>query len=157
MLEGLSFANGVAVAPDNSYVLVSETSAGRIRRFWLSGPNAGSDDFFVQGLPGTPDNLFIDDHGLIWVGMAGIRDANIEALSSGTFWRRVLGGFPPSLFLPKTKHAFLLAFDADGQVVHNLHDTNSRFNFTTGARRIGDQLYLTNLSSSAIGVISVPQ
>jgi len=33
--DGLYFANGVALAPDESYVLVNEISLGRVRRYWL--------------------------------------------------------------------------------------------------------------------------
>ena len=33
--DGLYFANGVALAPDESYVLVNEISLGRVHRYWL--------------------------------------------------------------------------------------------------------------------------
>lgn len=47
------FSNGVALAPDGSYVLVVETFAYRIRRYWLKGPQAGKDDIIVEKLPGA--------------------------------------------------------------------------------------------------------
>ena len=38
LAEGLWFANGVALAPDESYVAVVETPAMRVLRRWLTGP-----------------------------------------------------------------------------------------------------------------------
>ena len=37
----LAFANGVALAPDKSYLLVAETICYRILKFWLKGPRTG--------------------------------------------------------------------------------------------------------------------
>ncbi|PHT54561.1 hypothetical protein CQW23_09023 [Capsicum baccatum] len=48
LLEGLSFANGVALSKDKTFVLVAETSACRILRYWLKGPNVGTHDTFAQ-------------------------------------------------------------------------------------------------------------
>lgn len=39
--EGLWFANGVALAADESYVAVVETPSMRVRRRWLTGPKVG--------------------------------------------------------------------------------------------------------------------
>lgn len=40
LLEGLHFANGVAVAPDEAYLLVAETSAFRVTRYRLARAGA---------------------------------------------------------------------------------------------------------------------
>lgn len=37
LLENLQFANGVVLAPDESFVLVAETGGGKINRVWLTG------------------------------------------------------------------------------------------------------------------------
>lgn len=37
LLDQLQFANGVALGPDERYVLVNETGAYRISRYWLKG------------------------------------------------------------------------------------------------------------------------
>lgn len=44
LMSGLFFANGVALAPDDSFVLVAETYWGRIQRYWLKGEKAGTSD-----------------------------------------------------------------------------------------------------------------
>ncbi|MBL4688671.1 MAG: strictosidine synthase family protein, partial [Nannocystaceae bacterium] len=57
LLSEMFFANGVALAPDDSYVLVNETTRFRIRRLWLKGDKAGTSDIFAEALPGYPDGI----------------------------------------------------------------------------------------------------
>ena len=52
LLDGLQFANGVALSADESFVAVAETSTRSLARYWLSGPNAGTHDPIVGDLPG---------------------------------------------------------------------------------------------------------
>ncbi|MFB3063555.1 MAG: SMP-30/gluconolactonase/LRE family protein, partial [Gammaproteobacteria bacterium] len=56
-IDKLGFANGVALGPNDEYVLVNETLMATIHRLWLKGPLAGTRDVFVSSLPGYPDNL----------------------------------------------------------------------------------------------------
>ena len=37
LLRGLSFANGIALSEDESFLVVAETSAYRLRQYWLTG------------------------------------------------------------------------------------------------------------------------
>jgi sugar lactone lactonase YvrE len=52
LLEGLFFANGVAVSEDSSFVLINETFEKRVLRYWLTGEKKGTREVFVQPLPG---------------------------------------------------------------------------------------------------------
>ena len=54
---GLAFANGVALAADESFVAVAETAARTVVRHWLTGARAGSRDLLAEDLPGYPDNI----------------------------------------------------------------------------------------------------
>jgi sugar lactone lactonase YvrE len=40
LASGMWFANGVALAPDESYAVVAETLHARLLRVWLRGPKA---------------------------------------------------------------------------------------------------------------------
>lgn len=64
LIDQVFGANGVALNKDESSVLVAELGGNLIRRYYLKGPKAGSDDIFVDGLPGSVDNLVADEHGL---------------------------------------------------------------------------------------------
>ena len=56
VLDGLRFANGVALAADESYVAVAETGGRTVVRHWLTGPRRG--DGPARHRPaGLPDNI----------------------------------------------------------------------------------------------------
>ena len=48
LLDGLAFANGVALAADESFVAVAETAARTVVRHWLTGERAGTRDLLVE-------------------------------------------------------------------------------------------------------------
>src|SRR6266508_4125791 len=84
VLDGLQFANGVALSADEEFVVVAETGAYRLRRVWLHGDRAGRDDLLVDNLPGFPDNLSTGADGLIWVALASPRDLRLDLLHRAT-------------------------------------------------------------------------
>jgi sugar lactone lactonase YvrE len=53
LLDGLNFANGVAVSHDQRAVLVDETGSYRVIRFWLAGPQKGE----MAPTPSIPASL----------------------------------------------------------------------------------------------------
>jgi adipocyte plasma membrane-associated protein len=69
VLDNLWFANGVALSPDEDFVIVAETHGSRIQKFYLKGEKKGQVEPFVEGLPGVPDNITPDQDGL-WVALA---------------------------------------------------------------------------------------
>ena len=154
-LDGLAFSNGVAVAPGDEYVLVNETFGSRTRRLWLQGAKAGKSDFFVEGLPGAPDNISVDEDGTYWVAIAGIRDPKFEKLADKPFIRKLISVLPTSILEPPGTHAFILGLDGDGNVIHNLQDPQSDFRTTTSAIRNGDVLYIGSLGTDAVGVLKL--
>lgn len=74
LLEGLQFANGLALSADESFLVVAETGARRLTRYWLTGEKAGRSEPFVENLPGMPDNVWrAAPDGPVWVSLAGPR------------------------------------------------------------------------------------
>ncbi|KAJ2953359.1 hypothetical protein O0L34_g949 [Tuta absoluta] len=57
LLDGLWLANGVVVSPDNKFVVVAESNAFRLQKYYIDGPKKGKSEVFLGGLPGAPDNL----------------------------------------------------------------------------------------------------
>ena len=78
VLDGLRFANGVALAADESFVAVAECRGRTVVRLWLTGPRAGQRDHLVTDLPGYPDNISRGSDGLIWVAVASPVDPLVE-------------------------------------------------------------------------------
>lgn len=66
LIDELYFANGIALSPTEEFVVVAETAASRLNRYYLKGAKAGQTEVFIDRLPGLPDNLTPDADGL-WV------------------------------------------------------------------------------------------
>ena len=154
-LESLYFANGVAIAPNDEFVLINETGDSSIRRYWLKGAKKGTSDYFIRGLPGYPDNISFDENGIFWVAFAGIRSPLVDGLSNYPTIRKILGGLPKTLISPKNKHVFILGLDVEGNVIFNLHDQESDIKMLTSANLFGNKLYIGNLSSNFIATIDL--
>ncbi|MFQ5349600.1 MAG: SMP-30/gluconolactonase/LRE family protein [Thermoanaerobaculia bacterium] len=155
LVDGLQFANGVALDPEERWLLVAETGAYRIRRLWLTPDRPGQEEIFVDNLPGFPDNLSTGE-GVFWLAMPSPRDRVLDALLPMPLLRHVVARLPDRLQPQPKRHGFVLGFDATGKVVHNLQDPGGRVALTTGAREHGGRLYLGSLSESTVAVHSLP-
>ena len=156
MMEGLFFANGVTLGPNEDYVLVNETGMGRVHRLWISGDKAGQRDIFVDELPGTPDNIRFDGVDTFWIAMPSLR-ASIDLLAGLPRLRALLSFLPVALLEAAALPAsFVVAVNLEGEVVHNLQDQNNPFHYITGVTPCGDTLYLGSLQTVAIGALPAP-
>lgn len=70
LMDSLYFANGIAVSPDQSFVLVNETWASQVRRYWTRGPRKGQSDIFIDDLPGYPGGVSSNGKGTFWLAIA---------------------------------------------------------------------------------------
>jgi sugar lactone lactonase YvrE len=122
LLREIYFANGVAVSPDQSFVLVSETGMYRVRRFWLTGPKAGQADIFVDNLPGFPDGISSNGKDKFWLALVTPRQALFDRLLPHPFLRKVVYRLPKVLQPAPKRYSFVVAFDPQGQVVENLQN-----------------------------------
>ena len=155
-LDGLAFANGVALAADESYVAVAETGARTVVRLWLRGERAGQRDLLCDDLPGYPDNIARGSDGLIWVTIASPRDPVVEMLRRAPVpVRKAVTRIPESL-QPKPKRTVrAMAFDDTGAVVHDISGDASGFHMATGVREHDGQLWLGSLHEPAVAVIGL--
>lgn len=151
VLDNLYFANGVALSPDQSYVLVAETNRYRIRRVWLRGPRAGEAEIFVKNLPGFPDNISVGQNGFFWVALASPRKPDIDALYAKPFLRRVLLRLPRRLLPAATPYGFVLGIDEQAAIVENLQDPTGSFGTLTAAVEHDGALYLGSMVEDTIG------
>jgi strictosidine synthase len=143
--DGLYFANGVALAADESFVLVAETACYRIARVWLTGPRAGQRDTFVDNLPGFPDNLSRGPSGLFWIALPNPRNRALDLLLPRPRLRWAIAQLPERLQPKEVRYGLVVAVDAEGRVVRTLHDPTGRVAFVTGAREHNGHLWLASL------------
>lgn len=148
LLDKLQFANGVTLGPDDAYVLVNETGAYRISRYWLTGPKAGTHDVFIDNLPGLPDNLAFNGSNRFWVALYAPRSALLDGTAGHPWVRKMIVRALTVLPKPVEKRGFVLGLDLQGKVIANLQDASSgNYSPITTAREYGDWLYLGSLKA----------
>ena len=152
LLRDLCFANGVAVSPDQSFVLVSDTASYRVRRVWLTGSKQGQSDVFIDNLPGFPDGISSNGRGTFWLALVNRRDPTLDALLPHPFLRKIVMRLPSFLQPDIKRYAFALALDTNGRVVRNLQDPSPQC-FTQIANIVEHKgnLYFGSIGESAIG------
>ena len=151
VMDGLYFANGVAVAPDDSFVLVAETGKYRVLRYWLKGEKQGTTEVFIENLPGFPDGVTTGEAGRFWVALAAPRDATLDALLPRPFVRKVIMRIPAFLRPQAARYSHVLALDADARVTQNLQDPGAVYAPITNVREHAGQLYFGSIEEMGFG------
>lgn len=156
LLDGLQFANGVALAPDESWVVVAQTGSYELTRYWLAGPRAGTSQTFGDILPAFPDNLSTGPDGLIWIAMASYRKQALDRTATLPLARKLIWALPDALHPKPDKIVWVRALNAEGDVVHDLFGTDDDFFMVTGVREHDGRLYLGSLETTSIAVVDLP-
>jgi len=151
LLAELSFANGVAVSPDQSFVLVVETGAYRIHRVWLEGANRGRAEIFIDNLPGFPDGISSNGKDKFWLALVTPRDTTLDKLLPHPFLRKVVARLPKFLQPAPKRYSFVLGLDSSGGVVENLQDGSPKC-YAQIANAVEHQgsLYFGSIGESAL-------
>ncbi|MEL0072643.1 MAG: SMP-30/gluconolactonase/LRE family protein [Rhodobiaceae bacterium] len=157
LLDDLFFANGVAMGPQDAFVLVNETFGHRIMRYWLSGEKAGTADIFADNFPGYLDNITEAPGGGYWLAVVAPRVDEIDALVDKPFWRKVVwrimdltGGSPAEM------HSRAVRLDANGTAQMSLDDGTGHIFMMTSVIEENGQLFLGSTINDVIGVIDAP-
>lgn len=158
--KDLAFANGVALGPDEEFVLVNETAAARVTRHWLKGPKAGTTDIFIENLPGYPDNISFNGRDIFWVALVGPRSKALEDQATSPFMRKVayrlmsIGLAPAPAADP---YGCVIAVNLQGQVVATLQDPGGRtIKSITSVNEKDGLLYFGSLETDRIATLPVP-
>ncbi|KAL5768494.1 hypothetical protein ACOSP7_015041 [Xanthoceras sorbifolium] len=69
LLDGLGFANGIALSRDEDYLVVCETWKFRCLKHWFKGGSKGDKEIFIQNLPDGPDNINLAPDGSFWIAI----------------------------------------------------------------------------------------
>ena len=151
LLDKLYFANGVALSPDESFVLVNETYAYRITRLWLTGPKAGQHDVFADNLPGFPDNISRGSKNY-WVAMYTIRNDSADKMHPYPWLKKQVSKLPHFMWPKPEPYGFILAVDDNGKITASYQDpTGKHLTTITSVNEYDGCLYLGSLINDRIG------
>ena len=158
VLSDLFFANGVAVSPDQSFVLVVETGMYRVQRVWLKGTKKGQAEVFIDNLPGFPDGILWNGRDKFWLALVTPRDNMLDRLLPHPFLRKMVMRLPKFLQPAPQRYSFVLGLDLNGRVVENLQD-GSKTCYAEVANVVehNGTLYFGSIGERAIGRIPLPK
>ena len=151
LLDGLNFANGVAVSHDQSFVLVNDMGAYRIIRFWIAGPKRGTSETLIGSLPSFPDNISTGHEGRFWVAFVSPRNPLIDKLADKPFLRKVIWRMPNFMRPKAVAYGHIFAIDDNGKVLANLQDPDGSYPINTGATETKEYIYVGSLVAPALG------
>ena len=155
IIDKMYFANGIAVSHNQDFVLVNETSSYRIRRYWIKGPKAGTNDIFMENLPGFNDGISQGKDGIFWIALITPRNALLDNMMTSPFQRKLTARLPEFLKPKPENFGFILGVDKTGKVIYNLQDPSGKFAQISSVQQFGDSLYLGSLGYSGVGVYSL--
>lgn len=158
-VENLAFANGVALGPNDEYVLVNETMRYRTKRLWLTGAKAGQVDTFIEHLPAFVDNITFDGTDTFWIAMVLPRSQELDDMAPQPMIRamlvRVVQTFGLALPTPPPQ-AWTIAVNTKGEITQSLRTTSGAYANVTSAMRVGDTVYLGSLTAPSIAKVQAP-
>lgn len=158
LLEGLYFANGIALSADEDFVLVAESYHYQLTRYWLKGPKKGTSDIFADNLAGFPDNITRDEQGHFWVGIFTTRIAFVDQMHSNPWLANSMAKLPESLLSgasAPSKHGIAVELGPQGELIGSWQDPGgSLYGITTAVNHNG-YLYIGTAPGGSQGVYRV--
>jgi sugar lactone lactonase YvrE len=154
LARDLYFANGVALARDESFLVIAETYRHKISRHWLKGPRAGVTEPFADDLPGFPDGVAASGRGTFWVAMFTVRNPAGDFLAPRPFLKQMVANLPRFLWPKPAPYGLVIELDERGGVVRSLHDSTGAYvEQVTSAHEYAGKLYLGHLHRDRISRI----
>lgn len=151
VLDGLAFANGLTLAPDQSYAVVVETFEYRLTRYWMTGPRTGTSETLLDNLPGIPDNISTGTDGLFWVALSTPRNAALDRLlPRHGIWRQLASALPQRLQPQPAKTLWVIAVNSGGEIEFDLQAPGDDYWLVTGVQERAGRIYLSSLEQSSL-------
>ena len=151
LLDGLNFANGVAVSHDQSYVLVTETGGYRVIRIWIEGPKKEKSETLIGALPSFPDNISTGQDGRYWVALVSPRNPLVDKLADKPFMRKVIQRMPAFMRPKPVAYGHIIAIDDTGKVLIDLQDPDGSYPINTSVIETENYLYIGSLVAPVLG------
>lgn len=149
-MDGLCFANGLALSADEQSLFVVETGRYRVWKLDLA-QGAAQAKVLLSNLPGYPDNLMRGQDGRIWLGFTKPRNPVIDNMATKPFLRKLTVRLPRALWPVPKAYGHIIAFDESGRIVADLQDPSGAYPETSGVTETADRLYIQSLHAPTLG------
>ncbi|CAL5326549.1 unnamed protein product [Camellia sinensis] len=145
LVRDLYFANGVAISPDQSFVIFCETPMRRCKRYYIQGEKKGDVDTFIDNLLGIPDNIRYDGEGQYWIGLGTTTTLSWDLALRYPFIRKVLAIMERYIGRPHMEiNGGFLAVDLEGKPIAHYYDP--KLSLVTTGIKIADYLYCGSIT-----------
>ena len=154
LVEGLYFANGVALSEDESFILVNETGRYQITKYYLTGDKEGTKEVFLENLPGSPDGLALDSDGNFMIAFYSTRSGLIDFLQRFRRLKNALSHLPKALFPAPAAYGFVAVVSPEGEFLRSYHDPKGKVAAAvTSVEEYEGQLIMGTLKGRQIMVV----
>ncbi|KAK0603943.1 hypothetical protein LWI29_010448 [Acer saccharum] len=149
LVSDIYFANGVAVSPDQTYVVFCESIMRRCKKYYIKGEKSGRVDKFINDLPGLADNIHYDGQGLYWIAINMEITKVWDLAFRYPFIRKIIAIVERHVGMPKKiRNGGVMAVYLEGKPVAHYYDPE--LTLITSAIKIGDHLYCGSLTKPYI-------
>ncbi|KAF5753096.1 protein STRICTOSIDINE SYNTHASE-LIKE 5-like [Tripterygium wilfordii] len=149
LLKDLYFANGIAVSPDQTFVVYCETPLRRCSKYYIHGEKKGSVDDFSPNLPGYPDNIHFDGQGRAWIAFSTEKTLLWDLTIRYPVIRKVTGIVEKYVGTPFIgKNGGVLVVDSEGKPCEHYYDPG--LTLISSGIKIGDHLYCGSINNPYI-------
>jgi sugar lactone lactonase YvrE len=155
LLEGLYFANGIALSSEEDFVLVAESYHYQLTRYWIKGSKQGTSDLFADNLAGFPDNISRDEQGNFWVGIFTTRISFVDQMHRSPWLAGTMAKVPEALLIGASapaKHGLAVKLGPQGEVIESWHDPEGSLYGVTTAVTHNGYLYIGTAPGGSKGV-----
>ncbi|XP_061373084.1 protein STRICTOSIDINE SYNTHASE-LIKE 7-like isoform X2 [Gastrolobium bilobum] len=136
LARDLYFPNGVAVSPDQHFVVFCETVLMKCKKYYIQGSKKGSIEKFCD-LPGMPDNIHYDGQGKYWIGIATAFTPDLDFIIRYPFIRKAIAMVTKYVVsLPLSKNGGVIAVDLEGKPTAHYYDPE--LSLTSGIKIVAD-------------------
>ncbi len=153
--RGLYVPGGVALSPDERYLVVAESGGYRLTRVWLTGDRRNLAERFTDNLPGFPEGVSFSPRGTLWVALPSLRSPTLDAIHALPFLKDSLAGLPAFLRPRGRAHGLVIELDDGGRPLRSFHDDGGAL-FRDVSSVVEDRGALLFGSASGTAVGSLP-
>jgi sugar lactone lactonase YvrE len=158
LLDGLYFANGVALSMNEDFLLVNETSRYRITRYWLKGELAGTAEIFAENLPGLPDGISSNGNGTFWIAYYIVRSVLTDGMHPYPYIKALASLLPLEVwYILLEPYGFVVGMDEEGEPFVSYQDPEGGYlSYISSVEEYEGFLYLGTARGSVIGRLVAP-